>query len=78
MDIVSSAGTEFAVPAQVQYSLEGKRFDETRAQAVAKEITEWKAKQALYLPNFPKDKIATIKGSLDYPPTGSPQATVPV
>jgi MscS family membrane protein len=78
MDIVSAAGTEFAVPAQVQYSLEGKRFDETRAQAVEKEIKEWKAKQALYLPNFPKEKIAAVKGSLDYPPTGSPQTAVPV
>ena len=77
MDIVSAAGTEFAVPAQVQYSLEGKRFDETRAQAVEAEIKEWKAKQSLYLPNFPKEKIAAIKGSLDYPPTGSPQAAVP-
>jgi MscS family membrane protein len=78
MDIVSAAGTEFAVPAQVQYSLEGKRFDETRALAVENEIKEWKAKQALYLPTFPKEKIAAIKGSLDYPPTGSPQAAVPV
>ncbi|HJR77140.1 MAG TPA: mechanosensitive ion channel family protein [Nitrospiraceae bacterium] len=78
MDIVSAAGTEFAVPAQVQYSLEGKPFDEKRAQGVGGEVKEWKTKQALYLPNFPKEKIAEVKGSLDYPPTGSPQAAVPV
>jgi MscS family membrane protein len=78
MDIVSAAGTDLAVPAQVQYSLEGKRFDEKRAQAVEAEIKDWKTRQALYLPNFPKEKIAEVKGSLDYPPTGSPQAAVPV
>jgi MscS family membrane protein len=77
MDIVSAAGTEFAVPAQVQYSLEGKPFDEKRAQTVEAEVKDWKARQALYLPNFPKEKIAAIKGSLDYPPSGSPQAAVP-
>lgn len=78
MDIVSAAGTELAVPAQIQYSLEGKPFDEKRAQSVGAEVKEWKARQALYLPNFPKEKIAEVKGSLDYPPTGSPQAAVPV
>lgn len=78
MDIVSATGTELAVPAQIQYSLEGKPFDEKRAQGVGTEVKEWKTKQALYLPNFPKEKIAEVKGSLDYPPTGSPQAAVPV
>lgn len=78
MDIVSAAGTELAIPAQVQYSLEGKPFDEKRAQGVGAEVKEWKTRQALYLPNFPKEKIVEVKGSLDYPPTGSPRTAVPV
>jgi len=36
-------------------------------------VKEWKTKGALYLPNFPKEKIAEVKGSLPYPPEGSPQ-----
>jgi MscS family membrane protein len=40
---------------------------------VSLEVKEWKSKRELYLPNFPPDKIAAIKGSLDYPPEGSPQ-----
>ena len=73
MDIVSSAGSDFAFPSEVQYSLPGKPLDEERAKAVSLQVKEWKAKQELYLPNFPADKIAAIKNSLEYPVEGSPQ-----
>jgi MscS family membrane protein len=73
MDIVSAAGTDFAFPSEVQYSLPGKPLDEERARAVSLQVKEWKAKRELYLPNFPHDKIAQIKNSLVYPPEGSPQ-----
>lgn len=73
MDIVSAAGSDFAFPSEVQYSLPGKPLDEERARAVGHQVKEWKAKRELYLPNFPKDKIAQIKNSLDYPVEGSPQ-----
>ena len=73
MDIVSAAGSDFAFPSEVQYSLPGKPLDEERAKAVGLQVKEWKAKRELYLPNFPHDKIAQIKNSLAYPPEGSPQ-----
>jgi MscS family membrane protein len=73
MEIVSEAGSDFAFPSEVQYSLPGKPVDEDRAKAVALKVKEWKAKRELYLPNFPHDKIAQIKNSLDYPVEGSPQ-----
>jgi MscS family membrane protein len=73
MDIVSASGSDFAFPSEVQYSLPGKPLDEERAKAVSLQVKEWKAKRELYLPNFPTDKIAAIKNSLDYPVEGSPQ-----
>ena len=73
MDIVSAAGTDFAFPSEVQYSLPGKPLDEERAKAVGLKVKEWKAKRELYLPNFPEEKIAAIKNSLEYPVEGSPQ-----
>jgi MscS family membrane protein len=73
MDIVSAAGSDFAFPSEVQYSLPGKPLDEERAKAVSLQVKEWKAKRELYLPNFPADKIAAIKNSLEYPVEGSPQ-----
>lgn len=75
MDIVAEAGSDFAFPAQIQYELPGKPLDEERAQAIAAQVRDWKTKRALYLPNFPKEKIAEVKSSLDYPPEGSPQYT---
>jgi MscS family membrane protein len=73
MDIVSGAGTDFAFPSEVQYSLPGKPLDEERAKAVSLQVKEWKANRELYLPNFPAEKIAAIKNSLEYPVEGSPQ-----
>jgi MscS family membrane protein len=73
MDIVSASGSDFAFPSEVQYSLPGKPMDEERAKEVSRQVKEWKAKHELYLPNFPHDKIAQIKNSLDYPVEGSPQ-----
>jgi len=37
-------------------------------------VKEWRENDELYLPDFPKEKIEELKGSLDYPPTGSPGA----
>ena len=73
MDIVSASGSDFAFPSEVQYSLPGKPLDEERAKAVSQQVKEWKAKRELYLPNFPAEKIAAIKNSLQYPGEGSPQ-----
>jgi MscS family membrane protein len=73
MDIVSESGSDFAFPSEVQYSLPGKAMDEERAKAVSLKVKEWKAKRELYLPNFPAEKIAAIKNSLEYPVEGSPQ-----
>jgi MscS family membrane protein len=73
MDIVSAAGSDFAFPSDIQYSLPGKQLNEERAKAVSLQVKEWKANRELYLPNFPADKIAAIKNSLEYPVEGSPQ-----
>ncbi len=72
MEIIAAAGSDFALPVEIQYELPGKPFDDQRAQAIAAQVKEWETNRALYLPNFPKEKIAEIKGSLDYPPKGSP------
>lgn len=73
MDIVSASGSDFAFPSEVQYSLPGKPMDEERAKAVSQQVKDWKAKRELYLPNFPAEKIASIKNTLEYPVEGSPQ-----
>jgi len=73
MDIIEAAGSDFAFPSEVQYSLPGKPVDEERVKAVGMKVKEWKSRKELYLPAFPPDKIASLKNSLEYPPEGSPQ-----
>lgn len=74
MDIIASGGTQFAIPAAIEYQLPGSPLDEQRAEAVSAAVREWKSKRTFYMPRFPKEKIAEAKGSLDYPPIGSPDA----
>lgn len=72
MEIIAAAGTGFGVPTQIEYEFPGKPLDEQRVQAIETEVEEWKAQRALYLPDFPEETIAEIRGSIDYPPKGSP------
>jgi len=72
MDILTEAGTELAAPTTIQYELPGKPLDEGHARNAEASVREWRDREALYLPNFPSGKITELKGSLDYPPAGSP------
>ena len=74
MDIVAKAGTEFAIPSQSLYLQRGKGLDEGKINEVENCVKEWKENNALYLPSFPGEKIEELRGSLDYPPVGSPEA----
>ena len=74
MDIVAEAGTELALPSQIQYELPGRPMDENRIRSAEARVKEWRARQSLYLPNFPTDKITELKNTLQYPPAGSPEA----
>lgn len=72
LSIVAEAGTELAVPSEIHYEVPGRPLDEERMRNVEARVREWRAQRALYLPNFPSDKITELQGSLDYPPAGSP------
>ena len=49
-----------------------RAFPRVLRRATEAEAHEWRARRALYLPTFPPDTIANLRGSLDYPPAGSP------
>ncbi len=72
MDLVAEAGTELTVPTQIQYEVPGTTLDEARRKNAEARVKEWRESRALYLPNFPPEAVAKVKGSLDYPPAGSP------
>ena len=75
MEVIAKAGSGFALP-QTLYMERSKGLDHERACEAEAQVTKWKEEQALYLPRFPLDKISSLRGSLDYPPVGSPDAMV--
>jgi MscS family membrane protein len=75
MEIVTTAGSGFALPSQTTYLESGSGLDAERARAAEAHVGEWREKRELYLPRFPEDKVAELRGSVPYPPEGSPQAT---
>jgi MscS family membrane protein len=72
MDVVKAAGTELAVPARIEYQITKESLSEDRIRKAEAQVSEWRSGRALYLPKFPPEKIAELRGSLDYPPMGSP------
>jgi len=74
MDIVRNAGSSFAFPTQTTYLERGKGLDDELAREAESRVKEWREQKALYLPEFPPEKIGELRGSLDYPPPGSPSS----
>jgi MscS family membrane protein len=72
MDIVESAGSGFAFPSRTVYVEAGSGLDGARRQRAEAEVARWREREALYLPGFPADKIGELRGTLSYPPPGSP------
>ncbi len=74
MHIVRDAGSRFAFPTQTTYLERGKGLDDELAQGAESRVKEWREQKTLYLPEFPPEKIGELRGSLDYPPPGSPSS----
>jgi MscS family membrane protein len=71
MDIVAESATGFALPSQTIYRA-GDGLDPERARAVEAEVQRWRSEGALPMPEFPPERLAQLRDTLDYPPNGSP------
>ena len=72
MDIVTEAGSEFAVPSHTTYIEGGEPLKPERVQAAEARVQEWREKNELFLPRFPDERIVQLRGTVPYPPVGSP------
>jgi MscS family membrane protein len=72
IDIVTESATGFALPSQTIYRGDGG-LDPDRARAVEAEVQRWRAEGTLPMPEFPSERIAQLRDTLDYPPNGSPE-----
>ena len=43
-----------------------------RVREISEKVQRWRESNEIYLPNFPAAKIEELKGTLPYPPEGSP------
>jgi MscS family membrane protein len=63
---------DLAFPTKATYVESGPASDRAAAAEASATVERWREQKELYLPRFPADKIHELRGSLDYPPQGSP------
>jgi MscS family membrane protein len=73
MDIIDASGTGFAFPSQTLYMGRDDGLNAERVREISEKVQHWREHNEIYLPNFPADKIEECKGTLRYPPEGSPE-----
>ena len=73
MDIIEASGSGFAFPSQTLYMGKDDGLKAERVREISDQVQHWRERNEIYLPNFPADKIEEFKGTLPYPPKGSPE-----
>ena len=72
MDIVTEAGAQLAIPANVTYITREHGSDEARTQDAEAKVAGWRDSETLYMSKTPEEKIRELKGTLDYPYKSTP------
>jgi MscS family membrane protein len=72
MEAVRETGARFALPSRTAYLESGPGVDEERAEFAEARVRGWREKHELYLPVFPPSVVEELRGTLPYPPEGSP------
>jgi MscS family membrane protein len=72
MDIVAAAGTGFAFPSTTTYLARDAGLDASRTQAAEAAVRAWRERRELPLPDFTPEAIASLRGTIAYPPPGAP------
>jgi MscS family membrane protein len=73
MDIIEASGSGFAFPSQTLYMGRDDGLKAERVREISEKVQQWREHNEIYLPNFPDNKIEEFKGTLPYPPEGSPE-----
>ena len=72
MEIVKAAGTDFAFPSQTTYFSRDSGLDPEQIRTAEAQVKAWRSKGELPFPDFPPEQHQQLRGSLDFPPKGSP------
>jgi len=76
MKIVKDAGASFAFPSRTIYHSRDTEPDPERRQAAEAQVRAWCSALELPFPNFTADYRKKTRNTLDYPPEGSPDASL--
>jgi MscS family membrane protein len=71
LDIVAASGTGFAFPSQTTYVARVGGLDQEKGHAAESRVRQWRDTGSLYLPEFPREVVSALDGTLDYPPRGA-------
>ena len=75
MDIVEQSGTDFAFPSQTLYFARDGGLDAQRTESAETQVRQWREEGRLPFPNFSPEHIQQMRGTVIYPPPGSPEAS---
>jgi MscS family membrane protein len=67
MEVVTAAGSAFALPARTIYQTSDPGVDKRRAEAAAGEVEKWRQRSDLPFPDFKPADISAFRGSIPYP-----------
>jgi MscS family membrane protein len=77
MEIVRQSGTNFAFPSQTLYLGRDQGLDPKKTAAAEKEVEQWRDQHQLPFPDFSPTEKASLRGTIEYPPSGSAVAERP-
>ncbi|MGO9019609.1 MAG: mechanosensitive ion channel domain-containing protein [Syntrophobacteraceae bacterium] len=75
MDIVEQSGTGLAYPSQTLYFTRDGGLHTEKTEEAEAQVRQWRAEGRLPFPNFSTEQMRQMRGTVVYPPPGSPDAS---
>jgi len=75
MEAIKQAGTSVAFPSSTTYLGRDDAPDPEESGAAERRVAAWREEGQLPFPNFPEERRLDVENTLEWPPTGSPDAS---
>ena len=77
MDVIEAGGARIALPSSTTYLARDPGIDREKAQTAAATVKGWRDEGDLPFPNYRPERIAEMRGRLEYPPPDSAVRAAP-
>jgi MscS family membrane protein len=75
VEIIQQSGSGFAFPSQIHYFARDGGLDVDRTQRAEAHVRQWREEGHLPFPDFTPEQVQRMRGTIVYPPPGSPQSS---